>query len=45
MRFPLESQQKCISKAQFMHLAKDAEVEANKRRESAISERYLHLVK
>ena len=42
MYFPPESQQKRLSKAQFLHLAKEAEVEANKRRWSAISERYLH---
>tara|TARA_B100001741_G_C15956666_1_gene327033 strand:- start:210 stop:416 length:207 start_codon:yes stop_codon:yes gene_type:complete len=45
MHFPPESQQKRLSKAQFLHLAKEAEVEANKRRWSAISERYLHPVK
>ena len=42
MHFPPESQQKRLSKAQFLHLAKEAEVEANKRRWGAISERYLH---
>ena len=45
MHIPPESQHKCISKTQFLHLAKEAEVEANKRRWSAISERYLHPVK
>ena len=45
MHFPPESQQKRLSKVQFLHLAKEAEVEANKRRWSAISERYLHPVK
>ena len=45
MHFPPESQHKRISKAQFLHLAKEAQVEANKRRWSAISERYLHSVK
>ena len=42
MHFPPESQQKRLSKAQFLHLAKEAEVEANKRRWSAISQRFLH---
>ena len=41
MHFPLEAPQKRLSKAQFLHLAKEAEVEANKRRWSVISERYL----
>ena len=41
MYFPPESQQKRLSKAQFLHLAKEAEVEANKRRWGAIPERYL----
>ena len=45
MHFPPESQQKRISKAQFLHFAKESEVEAIKRRWSAISESYLHLVK
>ena len=45
MHFPPESQHKRLSKAQFLHLAKQAEVEANKRRWSAISERYLHPAK
>ena len=39
MHFPPEAQQKRLSKAQFLHLAKKAEVEANKRRWSVISER------
>ena len=37
MYFPSEAQQKRLSKAQFLHLAKEAEVEANKRRWSVIS--------
>ena len=37
MHFPPEAQQKRLSKAQFLHLAKEAEVEANKRRWSVIS--------
>jgi len=45
MYFPPESQQKRLSKAQFLHLAKEAEVEANKRRWSVITERHLHQVK
>ena len=45
MDFPPEAQQKRLSKAQFLHLAKEAEFEANKRRWSVISERYLHQVK
>ena len=42
MHFPPKAQQKRLSKAQFLHLAKEAEVEASKRRWSVISERYLH---
>ena len=34
--------QKRFLRAQFMHLAKEAQIEANKRRCSAINERYLH---
>ena len=45
MHFPPETQQKRISLAQFLHLAKEAEFDANNRRWSAISERYLHSVK
>ena len=45
MHFLPDSQQKRLSKEQFLHLAKQAEVEANKRRWSAISERYLHPAK
>ena len=45
MHFPPEAQQKSLSKAQFLRLAKEAEVEANKRRWSVISERYLYQVK
>ena len=37
MHFPPEAQQKRLSKAQFLHLAKEAEVEASKRRWSVIS--------
>ena len=37
MHFPPEAQQKRLSKAQFLHLAKEAEVEENKRRWSVIS--------
>ena len=42
MHFSTEAQHMRLSKAQFLHLAKEAEVEANKRRWSVISERYLH---
>ena len=42
MNFPPESQQKRLSKSQFLHLAKEVEVEANKRHWSAIFERFLH---
>ena len=43
MNFPPEAQHKRLSKAQFLHLAKEAEVEANKKQ--ATLERYLHQVK
>ena len=45
MHFPPDAQHKRLSKAQFLHLAKEADVEANTRRWSVISERYLHQVK
>ena len=42
MDFTSDLSQKRFLRAQFMHLAKEAQIEANKRRPIAISERYLY---